>query len=280
MSKNIKQIKCNNRTEFIKAQLNFIDDYVGFETGFITIKSMVDMYWNNIIKDENEDYALNIKCASSYIESLLISADPSVIVLVNINKDKKECNCGCTDSTIKYNVIDGNNRIKALALFKANKFKLTGLAFLTTMEGMSYDDFDDEIKKVFNDALVRLHVFNIANLSYAVSFVSDLFKHVNRTTCEDAEVSKFTKYMLSKFILIPDNKHKEKSNCESKSECKDTMDPYVVLMNKCVKRVREIDINAFKEVDVDKADRLIDALKLIPEDELDNFFEYFKRVTG
>ena len=36
MSKNIKQIKCNNRTEFIKAQLNFIDDYVGFETGFIT----------------------------------------------------------------------------------------------------------------------------------------------------------------------------------------------------------------------------------------------------
>ena len=116
-------------------------------------------------------------------------------------------------------------------------------------------------------------------MPYAVSFVGDLYKHANCITSEFTEVSKFTEYMLSKFVLIPSSPDKDKSACADSSKCKDKVDPYMLLLNKCVKKVREVDTDAFKDMDIDKTDKLLAVLKLIPEDELDSFFDYFKKVT-
>ena len=251
------------------------------------IQTIVDMYKKKevIIPDFQRDYVWNSKDEekpSRLIESLLLNMPIPNFYFAE-------------DETLKYSVIDGQQRIKTVYRFFEDEFKLTGLDFKKELEGKKYSELDeidrDKIRKrgirvivIGNESNseVRFDIFERLN-SGSMSLSSQDIRHaiyngslnqllielspfVNKNMVFSKAIDKATKSaeeMILRFFAFYDQGENDFG----------TVDNYIKLF-----------LNDFMKNNKDMSKERIDKFKLIFQNSLAKILEYcgekpFQRIT-
>ena len=126
---------------------------VDYDTKEYPVETIVGKYLMGLEEDNNElfvpdyhrDFRWDEKRQSKFIESIIIGL-PIPYILVADVKDK--------DGRLE--IVDGFQRIRTLAAFRNNEFRLVGLKTLTELNGFQYSDLSPTRQRRFNRKTVRI----------------------------------------------------------------------------------------------------------------------------
>lgn len=100
------------------------------------------------------NYIQTTKNASAYIESIFLGlVIPEIQVYENYETGYKE-------------VVDGQQRLLSLLKFYRNEYSLTGLKYLTFLNGKSYEELPTELKNIYKKYYVRMRVSKNTDSEY------------------------------------------------------------------------------------------------------------------
>ncbi len=130
---------------------------VDFQTKEYTVELIVQKYFKDIDKDQNElfipdyqrDFIWSEKLKSKLIESLLIGLPIPYIFIADVASDDPEYD-GRTE------IVDGSQRIRTLHAFLSNELKLTELKLLTELNGFRFEDLPLSRQRRFNRIPIRI----------------------------------------------------------------------------------------------------------------------------
>lgn len=108
----------------------------------VTAMQKGSLVFDNVIQ---RSLVWNAQQKSKLIESVLLGRKIPAIFCVRTETDAPE---GCKKGSKVFDCIDGKQRCNALREFKENKLVLTGVH--SVLEGLTYDDLDDEDKNYFD----------------------------------------------------------------------------------------------------------------------------------
>lgn len=109
------------------------------------------------------NYVWDNKKASTLIESILLNI-PIPVIYASEEED------------IKWNIVDGLQRLYSLVRFYKNNFKLRGLSILSELNGKKYSELPDKAKRLLNNG--NLRVILIFNDSHP-EIKYDIFQRLN-----------------------------------------------------------------------------------------------------
>ncbi|MDQ0209090.1 DUF262 domain-containing protein [Alkalicoccobacillus murimartini] len=122
-----------------------------------------------IAPDYQRDYRSSIIDESSLIESLLVGIPIPPVFLANDRFEGLQV----------LNVVDGQHRLRAFYRFKENKFSLSGLKLLNSLNGSKFNDLDFDTKqKILTHKLAAIVFTDFPGLDFEL----EIFNRYNKGT--------------------------------------------------------------------------------------------------
>lgn len=169
MNKNITTIRKEERLE------NEIENQqrnVSYDTKEYTIELIVQKYTKDFDKDENEffvpeyqrEFVWDINRQSRFIESLMIGLPIPYIFLAETQKGR-------------YEIVDGSQRIRTLAAYLNDNFKIHGLEKIAELNGLAFSDLELARQRKFKNISLKMIVLSERTTDETKN---DIFERINR----------------------------------------------------------------------------------------------------
>ena len=140
----------------IQDQIDNQRKQVSYNMRELTIEIYVNKYLDGLDNDENElyvpeyqrEFVWDVKHQSRFIESLILGLPVPFFFAAEI-KD-----------TGRLEIVDGSQRIRTMAAFLTNKFKLCGLEKLTELNGKTFEQLPASRQRMFKNMPLRMVVLS------------------------------------------------------------------------------------------------------------------------
>ncbi|WP_193197877.1 DUF262 domain-containing protein [Nostoc sp. MG11] len=203
----------DDQKEAAEADIRSKQQQVNYNTTEYPVEVLVQKYIKGKDDDTNElfipDYqremAWDESRQSKFIESVLLGLPIPYIFVADISDDEKD--------NARLEIIDGSQRIRTLARFVNNKFKLSGLKKLTKLNEFTFDDLPLARQRRFNRTSLRM-IQLTENADEEVR--RDIFERINTGSVELNEMEKRRGIMRGSFLDLIDElskNHKFRNLC-------------------------------------------------------------------
>lgn len=145
---------------------------VSFDTKEYTIEIVVQKYLNDLDKNENEffvpeyqrEFVWDDVRQSRFIESLMIGLPIPYIFLAETDKGR-------------YEIVDGSQRIRTLAAFLNDEFKIKGLEKIEDLNNLVFSNLDISRQRKFKNISLKMIVLSERTTDETKN---DIFERINR----------------------------------------------------------------------------------------------------
>ncbi len=167
-------MKSKEEIELAEKQIFKEQQDVDYDTREFTIEYIVNKYLQGEEDDKNEiyvpdyqpDFVWDIDRQSKLIESIILGL-PIPILFIAENPEKNN----------RLEIVDGSQRIRTLAAFIENEFKLQNLEKLSNLNGFSFSDLSERRQRKFKNTPLRMIVLSDKATD---EIRNDIFERINR----------------------------------------------------------------------------------------------------